>query len=910
MGLSNDLVSQFVKATKDTDEKKRTTTVYGTLVKVGETVGVMLDGSEVITPVSTLADYSEGDRVMVNIDNHNATIIGNITSPSARVDDVTDMGDRITANEIEVQNLYANRITTDYLKANYAEIGVLDAAKARITDLEARSANIEELKADKAEITELDAKYASIEELEVVKANITSLDSKYVNIDYTNVNEASIKKFYAKFGMMDEVVISNGKVTGTLVGVTIDGDLIQAGTLVADKLVIRTEDGLLYKLNADALGEAGLAKIEDLETLKNGLHGAIINDKTIVAEKIKVDDLVAFGATIGGFKIESDSIHSVVKESVNNTTRGIYMDNDGQLNVGDAFHFIKFYKDTDDTYKLAISADEVIFGSSRKNLQDALDEVANGSISDVDVEYCKSSSPKELLETVTTEGIKTALRRELKGDSVSVRLQSDNLLTLPYDNNFANVSPSTDATVTSNGVTFKQNANGSISIWGTAKKQINYYLHNYQSDSNTSRVCLAAGTYTIGITGNASPKASVRIFTNRYTERAVYDGAPGTFTIDSDGASTLTVIGITITTAFTGITEDNPVTVYPMLNEGDTLKDFTTPKTKALTDSVSYIPDTNCVISVNGNAGTLALNETKTLITNDSLSTIYVESPLNYRIIILASKELTSSAWSTDPPTWENGIYIWSRTKTTSADGTVAYSDPVCITGNTGRSVGSIIEQYYLSTSEVEPTGGDWTNEQPTWSTGSYIWTRSFVTWSDDTTSTTAPVLAQAINDANANAEQASSDADKANTAAADARDVADRAYSEISKLNDAIKNLVVGKDGSTLMTQTADGWQFNFGNFKDTIDDIGKKTAYVHIDETDTGNPKIELGKVDNKAKLALTNEDIQFVVGSEIPTKVTNEGIDTDKIKVDDELAMGNFVWKKRANGNLGLSWKGAGS
>lgn len=951
MGLSNDLVSQFVKVTKDTDEKKRNTTVYGTLVKYGDTVFVMLDGSEVITPVSTLADCNEGDRVMVNIDSHNATIIGNITSPSARIDDVTDMGNRIEANEAEINNIYANRITTDYLKANYAEIGALDAANAKITKLEARSASIEELKADKADIDKLDAKYASIDELDVVKANITSLDSKYVNIDYANVGEESIRKFYAKFGMMGDVTINNGKVTGTLVGVTIKGDLIEGGTIVADKLIIRTQNGLLYKLNAEALGDAGLAQIEDKTTLQNGLHGAIINDKTIVANKINVSDLVAFGATIGGFKIDIDSIHSAVKESIDNTTRGIYMDNDGQLNVGDASNFIKFYRDgnyqqlteepsnwkttyrsyfskiddkyvrlSSDTaptfeagkyyeafYKLAVSADEVRFGSNRKNLQEALDEVANSSISDVDVEYCKSLSSTELIELVKVEGIKTASQKDLKGNSVSIKLQSDNLLLLPYDNNFSNSMPSSDETVTANGVTFKPNPDGSVSIWGTASDRTNYSLRNYHnSPSKTTRIFVKQGTYTLGINTTNEPKAgSVRIYSNKYKGKdAIYNSKPQTFTLDESSESTLGTFGITVTTDFRNVTEDSPVIAYPIFNEGTILKDFTTPKHKSLTDSASFIPKQNCIVSINSNVEHLLLDENNTVITNNSLSTIYVDAGLKYRVVISV---FLNPKWTTSSPKWEEGSYIWSRTKITNAENKVSYSDPVCIIG---QGIKSITEQYYLSTSEVEPTNGDWGNAQPAWSSGRYIWTRSFITWSDNTTSTTDPILAHAINDANSNADQALSDAGKANDAAEDAKEVANQAYSEISKLNDSIKNLVVGKDGSTLMTQTPDGWQFNFGNFKETIDDIGKKTAYVHIDETDSGNPKIELGKADNKSKLVLTNEDIQFVVGSEVPTKVTSEGLDTDKIKVDNEFAMGRFVWKNRKNGNLGLSWKGVKS
>lgn len=903
MGLSNDLVSQFVKVTKDTDEKKRSTTVYGTLVKVGNITGVMLDGSEVITPVSTLADYTEGDRVMVNIDNHNATIIGNITSPSARVDDVTDMGNRIEANEAEINNINANRITTDYLKTNYAEIGALNAANAKITDLEVRSANIEKLKADKADIDDLNTKYASIGELTAVKAEITSLDSKYVNIDYTNINEASIEKFYAKFGMMKEVTISNGKVTGTLVGVTINGDLIQAGTLVADKLVIRTEQGLLYKLNIDALKAADLTIPENTEALQNGLHGAIINDKTIVAKKIDVNDLVAFGATIGGFKIDSDSIHSVVKESIDNTTRGIYMDNDGQLNVGDASNFIKFYRDgnykllteepsnwsttyrtyfskiddkyvrlSSDTaptfeagkyyeafYKLSVSADEVIFGSNKKNLQTALDEVANSSISGVDVEYYKSTSATELRggswnTTAPAWENGTYIWSRTKTTSANGSSSCSEPVCITGNTGAAGKDGS-------NGKDGTDGINGTNGTDGRSIGRIeNYYMVSNQ-DSEITNMDRLFGTEIPTMT-------STDKYLWNYEE--IYDTS-----------------GALITR-----TDARIIGVYG--DTGDAGK-----------DGVDGINGTNGTDGKDGTDGKGILSITE-----------------YYQV---TSTTTTPTSWvSTVPELTSTDKYLWNYETITYTDGTSTDSKKriIGVYGDTGKNgvdgapgeqgigVSSIIEQYYLSTSEVELTGGDWTNEQPTWSSGSYIWTRSFIIWSDDTTSTTTPVLAQAINDANANAEQASQDADKANDAADDAREVADNAYSEISKLNDSIKNLVVGKDGSTLMTQTANGWQFNFGNFKDTIDDIGKKTAYVHIDETDTGKPKIELGKADNKAKLTLTNEDIQFVVGSEVPTKVTNEGLDTDKIKVDNEFAMGRFVWKNRKNGNLGLSWKGAGS
>lgn len=40
--------------------------------------------------------------------------------------------------------------------------------------------------------------------------------------------------------------------------------------------------------------------------------------------------------------------------------------------------------------------------------------------------------------------------------------------------------------------------------------------------------------------------------------------------------------------------------------------------------------------------------------------------------------------WGTEAPEWQEGKYIWTRTKYVKVDGSIYYSDEVCITGNTG----------------------------------------------------------------------------------------------------------------------------------------------------------------------------------------------------------------------------------
>ena len=143
---------------------------------------------------------------------------------------------------------------------------------------------------------------------------------------------------------------------------------------------------------------------------------------------------------------------------------------------------------------------------------------------------------------------------------------------------------------------------------------------------------------------------------------------------------------------------------------------------------------------------------------SESISEVDVEYAKNS-----SSSTAPTSGWSTNAPVWEDGKYIWTRTKTVSG-GQTYYSDPVCITGakgetgqqgQTGAGVSAIVEQYYLSTSSTTQTGGSWSTNQPAWASGKYIWTRSKITWTGGSTTYTDPVLAKAINGANQSAKDA-----------------------------------------------------------------------------------------------------------------------------------------------------------
>lgn len=495
MGLSSDLISNFAKITKKENKKKSEATVSGTVVIYGNITYVKFDGSDLLTPVSLTSEVKDGDRVNVLVKNHTATVTGNISSPSASSATVEEIGGRVRefekviANKADIEELNATKATVDNLVANNVQINDrLTANEGYISDLQADNviinnkltaaeADIKKLDTEKLNADAADIKYATIENLNATNAEIynlkstygdfvvvvtdkldahdaviNSLESNYANIDFSNIGEAAMENFYAKSGLIEDVTIDNATITGKLVGVTISGDLIEGNTIVAEKLVIKGEDGLYYKLNTDGVS------IEAEQTEYNSLNGSVIMAKSVTAEKISVSDLVAFGATIGGFHISYDSIYSGVKESVGNTTRGIYMDNDGQIAFGDSNDYIKYYKDQNGNYKLDISAESLTFSSSGKNAEEEIDDLKNEITTILQIESSrgivfKNNSASTVLSVVISHGSKritdSTTMKSVFGDNAYLQWKWQKL----DEENYSVIS-SSDSRISDDGFTF------------------------------------------------------------------------------------------------------------------------------------------------------------------------------------------------------------------------------------------------------------------------------------------------------------------------------------------------------------------------------------------------------------------------------------------------------------------------
>ena len=166
------------------------------------------------------------------------------------------------------------------------------------------------------------------------------------------------------------------------------------------------------------------------------------------------------------------------------------------------------------------------------------------------------------------------------------------------------------------------------------------------------------------------------------------------------------------------------------------------------------------------NSWSSEISETKTSVTNavnavnKSIKLIEVQ----YCLSDSATELKNATQWNSTAPTWVDGKYIWSKSVATYNDGTVKdASKPACITGGkgqtgqqgnpgadgrTGVGVSRIVPEYAISTSSTDAPTSGWSETEPKWTEGKYIWARSRIELDNGTTNYSTAILANAMNDA------------------------------------------------------------------------------------------------------------------------------------------------------------------
>ena len=278
MGLSTELISQFAKITND-QKKSRIdeATLYGEVIQSDDSICVKFDGSEQLTPVTTIAEKDEegnitnfkygaasvktGDRVSVSLKNHSATITGNLSDPPMGRAEVVETEDSILLkvdDKIKVQ-VDALGVKIDGLVeiTNGLENGTttIDGACIKTGTIDAQYLNL--TGAIKFGDLDSDAQGKIIDAQDTANAANTAAGNAQSTANTANANaNSALSSADSAYGLARAV--QNAVAGWTYSGSTyIDGSKIMTGTVRASTLSGGTVQ--LLDWNGDTCGSLNLS---------------------------------------------------------------------------------------------------------------------------------------------------------------------------------------------------------------------------------------------------------------------------------------------------------------------------------------------------------------------------------------------------------------------------------------------------------------------------------------------------------------------------------------------------------------------------------------------------------------------------------------------------------------------------
>lgn len=377
MDLSRNIIKRYVAVSTPEKVTSNSDTRYGTVVSQGEDTFVMIDGSSILTPVTSNVSLKDGDRVLVLVKNHEATVLGSPTAPTARLEELRALEEGVTEFEV----ILADKVGTGELVAMQALIEDLEAKDVEISGtLQAATASIETLTAENATINgKLDVYQADIEELQADSAKIEKIEADNVKINNTlTAQAASISNLQADVADVDTLIF--GSASGTTIQTSfsnaviaqlgnaqiksamidsLSADKIMAGDILTNNVRVLSEDGKLLisdetiQISDDTRVRVQIGKDESndysiniwdadgkLMFSQGGITDAAIKDAIIR------NDMVANDANIAASKLDISSLFTEINNSTEtiNSNRVLIDTAAGTLDVA----FTQMSSDLDD----------------------------------------------------------------------------------------------------------------------------------------------------------------------------------------------------------------------------------------------------------------------------------------------------------------------------------------------------------------------------------------------------------------------------------------------------------------------------------------------------------------------------------------------------------------------------------
>ena len=196
MKLSDNVISEFVKMTNDTSSTNTNQSkIYGTAIIYNDEQYVQLDGSDLLTPADNTVHIKNGERVTVSIQNHVATIDGNISDISASNHHLESVDNDLVNFKIttegmflEVRDEFNTKLTEFKVTVDGMFLEVRDETEQKISSLKTTvDGTFVEVR------NEIDQKVSTLKTtvdgtFVTVNQNINDLNSKYSSLKVTTDN--------------------------------------------------------------------------------------------------------------------------------------------------------------------------------------------------------------------------------------------------------------------------------------------------------------------------------------------------------------------------------------------------------------------------------------------------------------------------------------------------------------------------------------------------------------------------------------------------------------------------------------------------------------------------------------------------------------------------------------------------
>lgn len=853
MGLSTDLISQFAKLTKEEKTTKQETVVYGKAIvdNEGQTF-VQIDGSDLWTPVDTSTaikstDKENSERVTVLVKDHSATIIGNTSSPSARDEDVNSIVYDIS-----------DKVSTKELEAERARITNLETEDALIRGrLTTGEAEIDELQADNATIKgQLSVANADIKNLKTNKLDASTADVTYAKIKDLEATDAKINNLGATYASIEELDAVNAEIDNldSLYAKIVDLDATNANVnnLKSDVADI---DTLMFGSAGGSTIQTSFANAVIAQLGDAQIKSAMI--ESVAASKITAGDIVTNDVRVlskDGKLVISDETIQISDDARVRVQIGKDDSGDYSINVLDANGNLMFSKGgiTENAIKQAIIRNDMVSNdaniSATKLDIDSLFEVINGS-------------------TNTIKSTKVYLDDE--GQTLDIAFKSI----------------STDVQSLQNGVSSRSTQVAVL------QGQIDSKVWQQDITAATDELDTKTDELSTQYTALEQKLDSVSTTVANHTTQISSKADTSTVTTISDKVTSLEAnldgFQTTVSSTYATKTEVNSIEIG-----GRNLF-------SGYTDNEIQLRDYNNVGS---------FTQFKDCLTFDPSETI--------------GEEYTISFWAKSP-NGETPLSLYN------SNGNPRYFNfNVRLTSTLGTEWEHFAYTFTNADKGEDYTGTEYNRIEIYAAKQMGVLVKKIKVEKGNKATDWAPAPEDMATSGDALSIQSSVDLIEERVTASE---------TTIEQLSDSIATLVTDSNGESLMIQVSGGWTFSTTDIQNAVDetseklndlvnevgdvnstvnvlqqaldDLGVLNEYVNIG-TYEGEPCIELGERDSDFKLLITNTKIMFMEGSDVPAYLNNQSLFIKKAVIEEELQQGEFLWKARSNGNLGLIWKEATS